>query len=76
MIQFIKFMFAFLALNYFSSKTNLKHMMNEAMDIGLVLKEVSKDGSLSQEDKDDIVQEIQELSEAVIKFLDEIELPE
>ena len=75
MIQFIKFMCAFLALNYFSGKTNLKHMMHEAMDIGLVLREVSQDGALSQEDKDNIVQEIQELSDAVIKFLDDIELP-
>jgi len=76
MIQFIRFMCAFSALNYFSGKTNLKHLMHEAMDIGIVLKEVSQDGVISQEDKDDIVLEIQELSDAAIKFLDDIKLPE
>ena len=76
MIQFIKFMIAFLALNYFSGKNNLKHMMSQAMDIGLVMKKVSQDGIISTEDKDAVVQEIEELSEAVIIFLDEIELPE
>jgi len=75
MIQFIKFMCAFLALNYFSSKTNLKHMMHQAIDIGLVMRKVSQDGIISQEDKNAIVQEMEELSDAVIKFLDEIELP-
>ena len=75
MIQFIKFMCAFLALNYFSGKTNIKHMMHQAIDIGLVMKKVSQDGTISTEDKDAIVQEITELSEAVIKFLDDIELP-
>ena len=76
MIQFIKFVCAFLALNYFSSKTNLKHMMHQAIDIGLVMRKVSQDGIISQEDKNAIVQEMEELSDAVIKFLDEIELPE
>ena len=76
MIQFIKFTIAFLALNYFSGKNNLKHMMSQAMDIGLVMKKVSQDGIISTEDKDAVVQEIEELSDAVIKFLDEIELPE
>ena len=76
MIQFIKFMIAFLELNYFSGKNNLKHMMSQAMDIGLVMKKVSQDGIISTEDKDAVVQEIEELSEAVIIFLDEIELPE
>jgi len=74
-MQFIKFMCAFLALNYFSGKTNIKHMMHQAIDIGLVMKKVSQDGIISTEDKDAIVQEITELSEAVIKFLDDIELP-
>ena len=76
MIQFIKFMIAFLALNYFSGKDNIKNMMHQAIDIGLVMKQVSQDGAISSEDKDAVVQEIEELSEAVIKFLDEIELPE
>jgi len=68
-------MCAFLALNYFSSKTNIKDMMHQAIDIGLVMKKVSQDGTISKEDKDAIVQEIGELSDAIIKFLDEIELP-
>ena len=75
MIRFIKFMCAFLALNYFSGKTNIKHMMHQALDIGLVIKKVSQDGTISKEDKDAVVQEIGELSDAIIKFLDEIELP-
>ena len=75
MIQFFKFMCAFLALNYFSSKTNIKYMMHQAIDIGLVMKKVSQDGTISKEDKDAVVQEIGELSDAIIKFLDEIELP-
>ena len=76
MIHFVKFMCAFLALNYFSGKTNIKEMMHQAIDIGLVMKKVSQDGTISKEDKDAVVQEMKELSDAVIKFLDEIELPE
>ena len=75
MIQLIRFMCAFVALNYFSGKGNIKHMVHQAMDVSLVIRKVSKDGIISKEDKDAVVQELAELSEAVIKFLDEIELP-
>jgi len=68
-------MCAFLALNYFSGKTNLKHMMQQAIDISLVIKKVSQDGVISPEDKDAIVQEIMEFSDSVINFLDNVELP-
>jgi len=75
MKQTIKFIIAFLALNYFSGRTNVKDLVHRAVDVGLTIDHVSQDGSISQEDKDAVVQEIQELSDAVIKFLDEIELP-
>ena len=51
-------------------------MVHQAMDVSLVIRKVSKDGIISKEDKDAVVQELAELSEAVIKFLDEIELPD
>ena len=75
MIRFFKFTFAFLALNYFSGQINIKAMMNRAVDVGLTINHVSKDGSISQEDKDAIVQELTELSEAIFKLLDDIQFP-
>ena len=76
MMRFLKFTIAFVALNYFSGKTNIKEMVNRTIDVGLTMKHVSQDGSISKEDKEAIVQELQELSDAVITFLDEIELPD
>ena len=71
----IQFIIALLSLNYFSGKANMKDLAHRAMDVGLTINHVSQDGSISQEDKDAIVQEIIELSDVVIKFLDDIELP-
>ena len=76
MARFLKFGISFLALNYFSGKTNIKELVNRTVDVGLTMKHVSQDGYISTEDKDAVVQEIQELSEAVIKFLNEMELPD
>ena len=76
MIKLIRVIIDFVILNYFSGKTNMKYAVKQAIDIGLVIKKVSQDWAISTEDKDAIVQEIRELSEAVIDFLDEIELPE
>ena len=72
----VQFIIAFLALNYFSGRSNIKDLAHRAVDVGLTINHVSQDGSISQEDKDAIVQEIKELSDAIITFLDDIELPQ
>ena len=61
MMRFIKLTIAFLILNYFSGKTNGKELVNRAVDVGLTIQHVAQDGSISEEDKDAIVQELQEL---------------
>lgn len=50
-------------------------MFAEAMDVALMLKEVSQDNSLTNEDKTLVVKEIQEFADAAIKFIDEIQIP-
>tara|TARA_Y100001951_G_scaffold97353_1_gene97001 strand:+ start:90 stop:245 length:156 start_codon:yes stop_codon:yes gene_type:complete len=51
-------------------------MFGEAMDIALILKEVTKDKHFTNEDKALVVEQIKEFSDAAIKFIDEIEIPE
>ena len=63
------------AANYFSGKHNGKELVNRFLEVGAVMAQVSQDGHISASDKDKVVQEIDELAQAMIDFLDEIELP-
>ena len=62
--------------NFVRGEANVKKMFGEAVDIALILKEVTKDKHFTNEDKALVVEQIKEFSDAAIKFIDEIEIPE
>lgn len=71
----IRFLIMSVVLNFVRGEANVRHMFAEAMDVALMLKEVSQDNSLTNEDKTLVVKEIQEFADAAIKFIDEIQIP-
>jgi len=71
----IRFFIMSVILNFVRGETNVKNMFEEALDIALVLKEVTKDKHFTNEDKALVVQEIKDFSEAAIRFIDEIKIP-
>jgi hypothetical protein len=62
-------------LNFIRGEENVKQMVAEAMDIALILKEVTQDKDFTNEDKALVVQEIKDFSDAAIKFIDELQIP-
>lgn len=74
-MKVLKYIFTLVSLNYFSGKHNGKELVNRFLEVGAVMAQVSQDGHISASDKDKVVQEIDELAQAMIDFLDEIELP-
>lgn len=74
-MKVLKYIFTLVLLNYFSGKHNGKELVNRFLEVGAVMAQVSQDGHISASDKDKVVQEIDELAQAMIDFLDEIELP-
>ena len=75
-MKICRYLFTLISLNYFSGKRNGKELVNRFLEVGATVAHVSQDGHISASDKDNVVQEIDELAQAVIDFLDEIELPE
>jgi len=71
----IRFILHFVIQNFVRGETNVKKMVKEAMDIGLIIQEVTKDNHFTNEDKALVIQEIRDFSDAAIKFIDEIEIP-
>ena len=72
----IRFIITFLAVNSIKGKANAKEVVKEGMDVIIKIKEVTKDKFITNEDKDAVVNEIQEFSTAAIKLVDEIKIPE
>lgn len=77
MDRLIKFIISFITMNFLQSGTrgNMKEVSKQFLDIGITLNKVSKDGKITDADKDVVVQELKEFSDSVIKFLDDIKLP-
>ena len=71
----IRFLIMSVVLNFIRGEENVKQMVTEAMDIALILKEVTQDKDFTNEDKALVVQEIKEFSDAAIKFIDELQIP-
>lgn len=71
----IRFLIMSVVLNFIRGEENVKQMVAEAMDIALILKEVTQDKDFTNEDKALVVQEIKEFSDAAIKFIDELQIP-
>ena len=72
----IRFILHSVITNFVRGEANVKKMFGEAVDIALILKEVTKDKHFTNEDKALVVEQIKEFSDAAIKFIDEIEIPE
>ena len=77
MDRLIKFVVSFITMNLLQSgaRNNMKDVTKQFLDIGITLNKVSKDGKITDKDKDIVVQELKEFSDSVIKFLDDIKLP-
>lgn len=72
----IRFILHSVITNFVREEANVKKMFREAVDIALIVKEVTKDKHFTNEDKALVVEQIKEFSDAAIKFIDEIEIPE
>ena len=72
----IRFILHFVIRNFVRGETNVRNIVKEAMDVGLTIKEVTQDKHFTNADKALVVQEIKEFSDAAIKFIDELEIPD
>lgn len=57
-------------------KTNAKSIVSEAMDIGLAISKIAKTQKIDEKTKDALLKEVKEFDEAVIKFLDDLVIPD
>jgi hypothetical protein len=66
---------AFFTLNK-SVKANAKSIVYEAMDIGMAITKIAKTQKVDKKTKDALLKEVKEFDEAVIKFLDDLVIPD
>ena len=66
---------AFFTLNK-GAKANAKSVVDEAIDIGLAITKIAKNKKVDEKTKDALLKEVKEFDEAVIKFLDDLVIPD
>jgi len=66
---------AFFTLNK-SVKANAKSVASEALDIGLAITKIAKNKKVDKKAKDALLKEVKEFDKAVIKFLDDLVIPD
>ena len=66
---------AFFTLNK-GVKANAKAIASEALDIGLAVTKIAKNQKVDKKTKDDLLKEVKEFDKAVIKFLDDLVIPD
>ena len=66
---------AFFTLNK-SAKTNAKSVVDEAIDIGIAITKIAKTKEVDEKTKDALLKEVKEFDKAVIKFLDDLVIPD
>jgi predicted regulator of amino acid metabolism with ACT domain len=66
---------AFFTLNK-SVKANAKAVVYEAMDIGIAITKIAKTQKVDKKTKDALLKEVKEFDKAVIKFLDDLVIPD
>ena len=66
---------AFFSLNK-GVKGNAKVIAEEALDIGVAIAKIAKTQKVDKKTKDALLKEVMEFDEAVIKFLDDLVIPD
>ena len=66
---------AFFSLNK-GVKWNAKAIAEEALDIGVAIAKIAKTQKVDKKTKDALLKEVKEFDEAVIKFLDDLVIPD
>jgi hypothetical protein len=66
---------AFFTLNK-SVKANAKSIVYEAMDIGMAITKIAKTQKVDEKTKEALLKEVKEFDKAVIKFLDDLVIPD
>jgi hypothetical protein len=59
-----------------SAKVNAKAILTESMDIGLAISRIAKNKKVDKKAKASLLKELKEFDKAVIKFLDDLVIPE
>ena len=58
------------------AKANAKSVVDEAIDIGLAITKIAKSKKVDKKTKDALMMEVKEFDKAVIKFLDDLVIPD
>jgi phage/plasmid-associated DNA primase len=75
LVKAINLVIAFVTLNK-GVKENAKSIVTEALDIGVAVVKLAKTQKIDAQTKEALLKEVKEFDDAVIKFLDDLVIPE
>ncbi len=75
LVKAVNLAIVFFTLNK-GAKVNAKSVVDEAIDIGLAITKIAKNKKVDKKTKDALLKEVKEFDEAVIKFLDDLVIPD
>ena len=75
LVKAVNLAIVFFTLNK-GAKANAKSVVDEAIDIGLAITKIAKSKKVDKKTKDALLKEVKEFDEAVIKFLDDLVIPD
>ena len=75
LVKAVNLAIAFFTLNK-GVKANAKSIVDEAIDIGLAITKIAKSQKADKKTKDALLKEVKEFDKAVIKFLDDLVIPD
>ena len=75
LVKAVNLAIAFFTLNK-GVKANAKSIVDEAIDIGLAVTKIAKSQKADKKTKDALLKEVKEFDKAVIKFLDDLVIPD
>ncbi len=75
LVKAVNLAVAFFTLNK-SAKANAKSVVDEAIDIGVAITKIAKTKEVDKKTKDALLKEVKEFDKAVIKFLDDLVIPD
>ena len=75
LVKAVNLAIAFFTLNK-GVKANAKSIVDEAIDIGLAVTKIAKSQKADKKTKDALLKEVKDFDKAVIKFLDDLVIPD
>jgi len=75
LVKAVNLAIAFFTLNK-SVKANAKSIATEALDIGIAVTKIAKSQKADKKTKDALLKEVKEFDKAVIKFLEDLVIPD